>query len=123
MGTGVALFIYKTNFGLARLELKWLWMLRRSLPEMVQRVSKTKPILSSPEPALSQGERRHVGTVRKRKFGVPRFVAGNICGNGVKLGVRVSPPYNSTSSVHHPGLIRAEQEQDTKGQNTTKLGI
>jgi len=54
MGTGVALFIYKTNFGLARLELKWLWMLRRSLPEMVQRVSKTKPILSSPEPALSQ---------------------------------------------------------------------
>jgi len=78
MGTGVALFIYETNFGLARLELKWLWMLRRSLPEMVQRVSKTEPILSSPEPALSQGERRHVGTVRKRKFGVPRFVAGNM---------------------------------------------
>ena len=47
----------------------------------------------------------------------------NICGNGVKLGVRVSPPCNSTSSVHHPGLIRAEQEQDAKGQNTTKLGI
>jgi len=52
-------------------------MLRRSLPEMAQRVSKTEPIVSGPEPALSRGERRHVGAVRKRKFGVPRFVAGN----------------------------------------------
>jgi len=52
-------------------------MLRRSLPEMVQRVSKTEPILSGPELALSRGKRRHVGAVQKRKFGVPRFVAGN----------------------------------------------
>jgi len=63
--------MYGTNFGLARLELKWLWILQRSLPEMAQRVSKTEPILSGPEPALSRGERRHVGAVRKRKFGAP----------------------------------------------------
>jgi len=75
--TSVATFMYGTNFGLARLELKWLWMLRRSLPEMVQRVSKTEQDRANPEPALSRGERRHVGAVRKRKFGVPRFVAGN----------------------------------------------
>jgi len=42
--------MYGTNFGLARLELKWLWMLQRSLPEMAQRASKTEPILSGPEP-------------------------------------------------------------------------
>jgi len=69
--------MYGTSFGLARLELKWLWMLRRSLLEMAQRVSKTELILSGPEPALSRGERRYVGAVRKRKFSVPRFVAGN----------------------------------------------
>lgn len=39
-GTSVAIFFilffkYGTNSGLAWLELKWLWMLRRSLPEMV----------------------------------------------------------------------------------------
>ena len=69
--------MYGTNFGLARLELKWLWLLQHSLLEMVQRVSKTEPILSGPEPGLSRGERRDVGAARKRKFGVPRFLAGN----------------------------------------------
>jgi len=49
-GTSVAIFMYGSKFRLARLELKWLWMLRRSLPEMVQRVSKTEPILSGPKP-------------------------------------------------------------------------
>jgi len=81
-GTSVAIFIYGTNFGLARLQLKWLWMLRRSLPEMAQRVSKTEPILSGPEPALSRGERRYVDAVRKRKLCVPRFVAGNSRSSG-----------------------------------------
>jgi hypothetical protein len=33
---------FSHSSGLARLELKRLWMLRRSLPEMVPRVSKTE---------------------------------------------------------------------------------
>jgi hypothetical protein len=41
-GTIVVIFIYGTNSVLARLELNRLWMLRRSLPEMVPRVSKTE---------------------------------------------------------------------------------
>ena len=41
---------YMRDIHLRMLELKWLWMLWRSLPEMAQRVSKTELILSSPEP-------------------------------------------------------------------------
>jgi len=74
-------FIYGTNSGPTRLELKQLSRLWRSRPKMVIRVirvSEPEHILSrGTEPSQSQGEQCHVGVVLKRKFRVPRFVAQN----------------------------------------------